>query len=389
MTKTYQSLETKLIHAGEPEPRIQGAVVMPIFQSATFTYEGETSYDALRYIRLNNTPNHIALQRKLAAIEGAEAALVTGSGMAAISTTLLTVLRAGDHLLAQRCLYGGTHAFVTADLPAMGVAVDFIDADDPSSWAAQMRPTTRAIYVETLTNPLLELGDLLGVVAFARARGIVSLIDNTFASPVNFRPIERGFDLSIHSCTKYLNGHSDIVAGAVIGKASLVEAITHKLNHLGGCLNPETCSLLHRGMKTLALRMAAQSKSALELARMLSHHPLVSRVNYPGLESHPRYARARELLDGFGGMLSFELRGGVEAAEHFLRRVTIPLVAPSLGGVETLVIRPAVSSHAGMSEQARRALGINDGLIRLSVGVEATSDLIEDFQNALEGAPSA
>src|SRR5262249_35542775 len=263
MSKTFRSLETKLIHAGEPEPRIGGAVAMPIFQSATFAYEGQTSYHDLRYIRLNNTPNHVALGNKLAAIEGAEAAVVTASGMAAISTTLLTLLKAGDHLLAQRCLYGGTRDFVTCDLPALGVEVDFIDADDPRSWEELVRPTTRAIYVETLTNPLLELGDLLGVVAFARERRLLSIIDNTFASPMYSRPIERGSDLSLHSCTKYLNGHSDVVAGAVIGRASLIEAITHKLNHLGGCLNPDTCALLHRGMKTLALRMAAQSKSAL------------------------------------------------------------------------------------------------------------------------------
>jgi cystathionine beta-lyase/cystathionine gamma-synthase len=202
---------------------------------------------------------------------------------------------------------------------------------------------------------------------------------------VNFRPIERGFDLSIHSCTKYLNGHSDVVAGAVIGRADLIVAITHKLNHLGGCLNPDTCSLLHRGMKTLALRVRAQSQSALELAQMLEAHPAVARVNYPGLPSHPRHARARELLDGFGGMLSFELRGGAAAADRFLQRVTIPLVAPSLGGVETLAIRPSVSSHAGLSAEARQQLGISDGLVRVSVGVEATADLIEDFQAALDG----
>lgn len=389
MTKTPHRLETQLIHAGEPQPRIQGAIAMPIFQSATFTYEGQTSYHALRYIRLNNTPNHVALAAKLAAIEGAEAALVTGSGMAAISTSLLTVLKAGDHLLAQRCLYGGTHELLHVDLPALGVDVDLIDADDPGAWKAKLRPTTRAIYVETLTNPLLELGDLLAVAAFAREHGLVSMIDNTFASPVNFRPIERGFDLSLHSCTKYLNGHSDVVAGAVIGKASLVEAITHKLNHLGGCLNPDTCSLLHRGMKTLALRVKAQSRSALELAQRLERHPAVSRVNYPGLESHPRHARARELLDGFGGMLSFELHGGVPAATRFLQRVTIPIEAPSLGGVETLVIRPAVSSHAGLSAEARQRAGITDGLVRVSVGVEAIEDLIEDFESALEGVPSA
>jgi len=279
MSKKSQRIETQLIHAGEPTPRIHGAVSMPIFQSATFTYEGQTSYHALRYIRLNNTPNHFALQEKLAAVEGAEAALVTGSGMAAISTTLLALLRRGDHLLAQRCLYGGTHDLITKDLPALGVEVDFIDADDPASWAPLLRTSTKVIYVETLTNPLLELGDLTAVVAFARQHQLVSIIDNTFASPVNFRPSERGFDLSIHSCTKYLNGHTDLVAGAVIGSASLVEVITQKLNHLGGCLNPDTCALLHRGMKTLALRVRAQSKSALELSRMLSEHPLVSRVN--------------------------------------------------------------------------------------------------------------
>jgi cystathionine beta-lyase/cystathionine gamma-synthase len=383
MPKTFRSLETKLIHAGEPEPRIGGAVAMPIFQSATFAYTGETSYHDLRYIRLNNTPNHIALGKKLAAIEGAEAAVVTASGMAAISTTLLTVLKAGDHLLAQRCLYGGTRDFVTADLPAMGVEVDFVDADDPRSWEPLVRPTTRAIYVETLTNPLVELGDLLGVVAFAKERRLTSIIDNTFASPVNFRPIERGFDLSLHSCSKYLNGHSDVVAGAVIGRASLIEAITHKLNHLGGCLNPDTCSLLHRGMKTLALRVLAQSRSALALAEMLERHPAVSRVNYPGLASHPRHARAKEILDGFGGMLSFDLHGGAPAADRLLERLSIPIVAPSLGGVETLVIRPAVSSHAGIPVETRRRLGIADGLVRVSVGVEATADLLDDFKQAL------
>ena len=217
--KVIRAIDTKLIHAGEPEPRIGGAVAMPIFQSATFAYRGEQNYHDLRYIRLSNTPNHDVLHRKLAALENAEAALVAGSGMAAISTTLLALLGAGDRLLAQGCLYGGTHDLLTADLPALQIGTDFIDANDPTSWREQLTERTRAIYVETVSNPLMSVADLGAVVDFAAAHGLVSIIDNTFASPVNFRPAEAGFDLSVHSCTKYLNGHSDIVAGAIIGRA--------------------------------------------------------------------------------------------------------------------------------------------------------------------------
>lgn len=384
MAKPLKRLETKLIHAGEPEPRIHGAVSMPIFQSAMFEYAGETSYHDLKYIRLNNTPNHVALHQKLAALENAEAALVTASGMAAISTAMLTVLSAGDHLLAQDCLYGGTFDFITRDLEGFGISYDLIDADDPDSWKRKLRPNTRAIYVETISNPLMQVGDLKAVVEFARAHGLVSIIDNTFASPVNFRPPEWGFDLSIHSCTKYLNGHSDIVAGACIGRADLITRILHKLNHLGGSLDPHAAFLLHRGMKTLAVRVGYQNQSALRIARFLEGHPAVARVNYPGLESHPRHQRARELFDGFSGMLSFELKGGVAAAERFMHNTTLPIVAPSLGGVETLITRPATTSHSGLSPEERRRLGISDSLIRVSVGIEATEDLIEDFQQALE-----
>jgi cystathionine beta-lyase/cystathionine gamma-synthase len=384
MSKTYKHLETKLIHAGEPEPLISGAVSMPIFQSSTFEYTGATSYHDLKYIRLNNTPNHIALHQKLAALENAEAALVTASGMSAITTTLLTILHSGDHLLAQECLYGGTHDFLTKDLEAFGISFDFIDGDDPDSWKHRLRPNTKAIYVETMTNPLLQVADLKAVVEFARTNGLLSLIDNTFASPVNFRPPEWGFDLSLHSCTKYLNGHSDIVAGAVIGRADLIEKITHKLNHLGGSLDPHACFLLHRGLKTLAVRMRYQNESALKIAKFLEGHPVVNRINYPGLESHPRHQRASELFDGFSGMLSFELNDGVQAAEHFIQNTTLPISAPSLGGVETLITRPATTSHSGMSPEERQALGISDTLIRLSVGIEATEDIIEDFDKALK-----
>jgi cystathionine beta-lyase/cystathionine gamma-synthase len=383
MAKPAQRLETKLIHAGEPKPRIEGAVSMPIFQSANFEYANEADYHNLKYIRLNNTPNHLAVHQKLAALENADAALVTASGMAAVSIALLSVLAAGDHLLIQNCLYGGTHDLVAKDFSSFGITYDFINADDPDSWTRQLRPTTKAIYVETMSNPLLQVPDLPRVVEFAKANRLVSLIDNTFASPVNFRPLDHGFDLSLHSCTKYLNGHSDIVAGAVIGRGDLVRKAKHRLDHLGGSLDPHAVSLLHRGMKTLALRVRFQNESTLTLARFLERHPAVDSVHYAGLESNRSYTRARELFDGFGGVLSFELKGDVEEAQRLMNRLTLPINAPSLGGVETLVTRPSTTSHSGMSREDRMKLGISDRLIRLSVGIEATEDLIQDFDQAL------
>jgi cystathionine beta-lyase/cystathionine gamma-synthase len=383
MDRETRRLETRIIHAGEPQPRILGAVAMPIFQSAMYEYAGETDYHDLKYIRLNNTPNHTVLHAKLASLENAEAALVTASGMAAISTTLLTLLGTGDHLLAQSCLYGGTHDFLTRDFPALGISHDFIDADAPETWEAKLRPETKAIYVETLTNPTLELADLEAVAAFAREKGLVSIIDNTFATPVNFRPIEHGFDLSIHSCTKYMNGHSDIVAGAIMGRRELVERVKHKLDHLGGSLDPHAAYLLHRGVKTLWVRVRHQNESALAIAKFLASRPEIARVNYPGLPTHPRHERAQRLFAGFGGMLSFELHGGADAAKRFMAATTLPIKAPSLGGVETLLTQPALTSHAGLSREDRRRLGITDGLVRMSVGLEATEDIVGDFTAAL------
>jgi len=378
-----RQFETSLVHAGEAVPRHQGAVVTPIYQSAMFEYSGETSYHDLKYIRLNNTPNHTGLHVKLAALENGEAALVTASGMAAISTTLLTVLRPGDHLLAQNCLYGGTRDLVTSDLADMGIEFDFIDADNPASWESLLRSNTKAIYVESMTNPLLEVGDLEAVPAFAKAHGLTSMIDNTFPSPYNFKPLALGYDISLHSATKYLNGHADIVAGAVVSSTEMIERVTHRLNHLGGSLDPHAAFLLNRGIKTLALRMVQHNASALQLAEALHEHPKVAGVNYPGLPSHPAHERARRLFKGFSGMLSFDLKGGLAAADCFMKAVTLPIVAPSLGSVETLVTRPAVTSHAGLDPDERRGLGISDGLIRVSVGIEACSDLVQDFEAAL------
>ena len=383
MSNNYQ-LNTKLIHAGEPKKRYGGAVSMPIFQSSTFEFGGQTDYHDLKYIRLNNTPNHIVLHEKLAALEGAEAALVTASGMAAISASFLTFLKSGDHFLAHESLYGGTHDLINKDFPDLGIECDFINGCDPNGWEEKLRLETKLIYVETITNPLLDVLDLNAVVAFAKKNNLLSLIDNTFASPVNYRPIQNGFDLSLHSATKYLNGHTDIVAGAVIGSKELVTQVRHKLNHLGGALDPNACFLMHRGMKTLGLRMERQNFNSLEVAKFLDGHPRVAKVNHPGLESSGSYDRANELLDGTSGMVSFEIDGSVEDANLFMSHLDLFINTASLGGVESLVTRPVQTSHSGMTPEERMAAGIRDELIRLSIGIEDAEDLIGDLGQALK-----
>ncbi len=386
MSDARWEIDTQLIHSGDPRPGIESAVVLPIFQSANFEDAGEGDYHDIRYIRLSNTPNQEALARKLATLEGADAALVTASGMAAITTAILSVAGSGDHILFSRHLYGGTHSFVADELPRLGIAVDLIDPEYPDSWAALVRPETRAIYVETISNPTMRIPDLEAVVALGRECGLVTMIDNTFTSPVNFRPAEIGFDVSLHSATKYLNGHSDIVAGAVIGRSDLIDDIHRRLNLLGGTLDPHACFLLARGMATLALRVRRQNETAMALASLLDDRPDIASVNYPGLEAHPGHERARRLFDGFGGMLSFELDGGLERADRFIAALEVPIPAPSLGGVHSLVTRPAATSHAGMSADERRAVGVSDGLIRLSVGIESAADLTTDIEQALDAA---
>jgi cystathionine gamma-synthase/cystathionine gamma-lyase/cystathionine beta-lyase len=375
--------DTLLVHAGEPRPRLDGAVTMPIFQSSTFEETEARGYHDIRYARLSNTPSHESLHQKLAALEGAEAALATASGMAAVSAALLSVLRAGDHLIAQDGLYGGTHDLIRQDLPRLGIDHTFVSGDDPSSWERALTPRTRVFYVESMTNPLVRVADLPAAASFARAHGLTSIIDNTFATPLGFQPLRRGFDLVIHSATKYLNGHSDLIAGALIGTAERVRAAKKTLDHLGASLDPHACYLLQRGLKTLAVRFRQQCATALAVAQFLEQHPMVAQVNHPGLASHPNHARARELFAFFGAMLSFEIRGGAEAAEKMFTRLTVPLHAPSLGGPETLVTRPAATSHAGLSPQERARIGIGEGLVRVSIGLEAPEDLVEDFGKAL------
>ncbi len=378
-------VSTKLVHAGEWRPRVLGAVSMPIFQTANWVEDGDASdYHSVHYMRLSNLPNHTVLAEKMAALEGAEAALVTASGMAAISAALLSVLKAGDHILVQDELYGGTHSFVANDLPRWGIEVDFIDGENPSSWEGKLRPNTRAIYFESITNPRLRVANLDAVVPFAQAHDLVSMIDNTMATPLYFKPAEWGFDLSLHSATKYLNGHSDIVGGVVIGKADLVTQVHHKLDHLGGSMDTHTCSLLHRGVRTLALRLPAQTKTAQALAQMFQDHPRVTRVYYPGLESSAGHDNAKRLLAGYSAMVSIDIDGGKEAAKRFVERSQLITDAPSFGGLETLATRPAASSHAGLTPAERAERGIADGLVRLSVGIEDTADLLADFTQALD-----
>jgi cystathionine beta-lyase/cystathionine gamma-synthase len=383
MSQSKLHIDTKLVHAGEPDPRIEGAVVMPIFQSSTFESEGGDSYDTMRYIRLNNTPNHDVLHDKLAALENAEAALVTASGMAAISTAMFTLLKPGGHIIAQDVLYGGTMGLLATQFEALGLSYDTVDARDPSSWEAKLKPNTKAIYVETISNPLMGVPELAAVAEFAKSHDLISMIDNTFASPVNFRPAEWGFDLTFHSGTKYLGGHADIVAGAVVGRRDLVREIFVNLKYYGGSLDPHACFLLHRGLKTLGVRVRQQNENALALARFLEDHPAIAAVNYPGLPSSPDHARAERFLDGFGGMLSFDPAGGAEAAKRIMDRVEIPIVAPSLGGVESLMSRPVATSHLAVPPAERAALGISDGLIRMSVGIESADDLIDDLRRAI------
>lgn len=380
--KSRKGKSTEAIHAGAIHPRIRGAVTTPIFQSSTYEYHGE-EYHNVGYMRLSNSPNHLVLADRIAVLEGTETALATASGMASISAILFTLLSSGDHILVQDCLYGGTNTLLHHHFPRLNISHTPLDPQDPGTWEAQVQPNTKAVYVETLTNPLVQVADLEAIATFAKEKGLVSIIDNTFASPVNFRPAEVGFDLVLESATKYMNGHTDIIAGVVAGSREMVWEIKLTLDHLGGVLDTHTCYLLERGLKTLPVRVREQNASALRIASFLEGHPMVSRVNYPGLRSHAQHQRAARLFDGFGGMLSFELEGGVSEAEAFLGKLTIPTHAASLGGVESLAVRPAVATHGGLSPEERARSGISDTLIRFSVGLEDVEDLIQDLDQAL------
>lgn len=376
--------ETLAVHGARPEPGIEGAVATPIFQSSTYVTgpDRDASYDAVRYSRLSNGPNQLVLQRRLALLTGAERAIVCASGMGAISATLLTLVAPGERIFFQRVLYGGTRTLASGELPRLGIGCDVAPDDDVSSWRDAIQPGTKVIYVEAIANPLVTVIDLPAVVALAKEVGACTVIDATFASPVNLEPIALGFDVEVHSATKYLNGHSDVIAGVVAGRDELVSRILSLQNHLGASLDPHACFLLERGLKTLPLRVRQQNANALALARHLVQHPAVSRVHYPGLDPERLVpAAVRGAFSGYGGVLAFEVTP--ERAERFVTSVSLALHAPSLGGPETLVTRPATTSHLGMSPEARAALGIHDGLVRVACGIEAADDLIADFDRAL------
>lgn len=374
---------TLAVHAGEPERPIADAVTMPIFQSSTYLLGSPEEFDDIRYVRLNNTPNHEALGQKLAALESTEAAVVTPSGTAAISAAFLAYLGSGDHLIAPSQMYGGTRKILDRLCERHGVAVSFVPYDASAEWERALTRSTRMIFVEPLVNPVLAVPPLEGLAEFARRHGLISVVDNTLLTPHNFRPAEMGFDLVLHSASKYLNGHSDVVAGVVAGTASRVRDVRKTLNLFGVCLDPHACFLLHRGLKTLPLRMEAQNASALALAKALDSCPAVERVHYTGLPSDPSHARASRWFSGHGGVLSFRTRGGLADAERLLSQLAYARVAPSFGGVETFASRPATTSHAGLSRDLRRAMGVADDLIRVAVGLEDSADLIDDFRQAL------
>lgn len=376
--------ETLAVHGGEKENSFFGAVNVPIFQSSTYVLDRGVGYHDVKYMRLSNSPNHLQIHQKLSELESSEAAVVTASGMAAISSALMSFLGSGDHLLAQDSLYGGTHDFLREDLSRCGVSYDHVDLEKPDTWEASLKPGTKVFYVESLTNPLLKIGRLDEVVRFCKAKGLISIIDNTFPTPVFFRPAEMGFDLVVHSATKALNGHSDLIAGVVAGRKDLISKVLKKLNHLGGFLDVHAVFLLNRGMKTLFVRVERQTENALALARYLEQHPKVKKVFYPGLENHPHHTRAKEWFSGFGTMLSFELNGGVDEADRFISNLGLFLEAPSLGGVESLITRPVTSSHSGLSPEERKKAGISETLIRMSVGLENVADLKADLDQALE-----
>jgi len=376
-----RGVSTRAVHSGSPPPVPDGPVVTPIHQSATF-YTEPTPGGEVRYTRYGTNPNHLALAERLADLEGAESALVLASGNAAMAMSLLACLEAGDHLLAARSLYGGTLRLLRHELPRLGIEVTFIDQE--ADWAGAIRTATKALLIEAPVNPTMRVPDLAGLGRLARERDVPLLVDATFATPVNLRPIEHGATLVIHSATKYLSGHSDLIAGIVAGRADLVETVRDRLISFGPALDPHAAWLLERGIKTLAVRMQRHNANGMAVARWLEQHPAVLRVHYPGLESHPDHDRAKTLLDGFGGMLALVVHGGDEAALRVVNRLEVICAAPSLGGVESLVSMPRYTSHAALERDERHALGVEDGFIRISLGIEDAADLILDLAAALD-----
>jgi cystathionine beta-lyase/cystathionine gamma-synthase len=372
---------TQCVHSGSIPDRMSGGLNSPIFTSSSFVYlDAEENV----YPRYFNTPNQKAVIEKLCALENTESGLLFSSGMAAISTVVVALVGEGDHVVMQRDIYGGTHHFASAEFNRFGIDYTLV-SNEPADFKAAIRDNTRLIYIETPSNPLLLVTDIAAVAEVARSHRILSVIDNTFASPINQNPHELGIDIVIHSGTKYLGGHSDICCGAVLSSRELIERIKSSAINFGGSLNASTCHLLERSLKTMGIRVDKQNMNALTIARYLSGHPGIRRVNYPGLETHPGFDIARRQMSGFGGMLSFELDENRIDPQHFVHGLELIRPALSLGGVETIICAPAVTSHVKLSPAERAELGITDGLFRLSVGIEDVDDLISDIDRAIAG----
>ena len=381
--KGSQSLSTIAIHGGAETRHAGDPVVAPLVQSVNYVQEVGTGA-GLKYTRYGNTPNAERIQKRIALLEGAEASLVLSSGMGATACAMLALLRPGDHLLASAYIYGGTHRLLTEEFNRHGIDVTLVDPLEPRAWRKRLRKETRAIFVESPVNPTCRVLDLRPISYLTKEVGLALVVDSTFASPVNFRPIEHGADVVIHSATKYLNGHHDVLSGVVAGTESYIQEVLQKEMVWGQTPDPFALWLLERGLKTIDVRVRRQNDNAMRIAHWCSDRKEIKRVHYPGLSDHPDHEIARAMLDGFGGMLALELAGGGKATDKFLRRLKLITHAASLGGVDSLICEPRYTSHAAMSSEERARIGIPDGFLRLSIGIEDADDIIADIEQALK-----
>jgi methionine-gamma-lyase len=383
---------TLAVHAGEAPCPATGALDTPIYQSTTFVSADADEMAAVygeqkpgyMYTRYGNPTIH-ALEAKLAALEGGDAALATASGMAAVSTAILGYVKTGDHVVAARSIYGASYNFLNKKLPRMGASATFVESSRVEDFEKAIQPNTRLIYFETPSNPVLEVVDLAAVAALGRARGIPTVVDNTFASPALQQPLRLGVTVVVHSATKYLCGHGDAMGGAIIGPRDYISLLVHEvIRDYGGVISPFNAWLILRGIRTLHLRMPAHCSNAQQVAEFLAGHAQVERVYYPGLPQHPGHDVAKKQMSAFGAMISFEARGGYESGKQVMDRVKLFARAASLGDTRSLIVHPASTSHRAVPPEERRAIGITDGLVRLSVGVEAVADLVSDLDQALQ-----
>lgn len=386
MSNNNLGKNTSCVHTINDNSPIPNGVNTPIYTSTAFEYPNKE--DEVYYPRYFNLPNHNVVANKIALLENAEKGLVLSSGMAAITTVFFSYLKPGDHAIIQRNVYGGTSAFITGELKDFNIETTFIDSNDVKDFESSIKKNTKLIYIETPSNPLLKVIDIKKIADLAKSKNLLSVIDNTFASPINQNPINLGIDIVIHSGTKYLNGHSDINCGAIATSNKLMSKIySYSKNH-GGTLDSHACYMLERGLKTMGIRVAKQNTNAEAIAKYLEENSNVQTVNYPGLTSSPDYEIAKKQMKGFGGMLSFEIKGSYDTAKTFLNNLEIILPAVSLGGIESLATMPRDTSHARMSDEERKEAGISDTLVRISSGIEDVEDLINDLEKAFSKVKS-